>query len=273
MRVLKRWLAGKDAGRADGAGAAAASVEISEAAGVRSLHLGGDAIQSSIRLANPDALELHYTRAMMGCLLFEPAPRDMLMIGLGGGSIARFVHRRLPATRITAVEINARVVALARAQFGLPPDDERLEVVVADGADYVPARTLACDTLLSDAFDDGAAVAALCTQRFYDACYAALRDGGVFVQNFMEDEPRFTAYLERLERSFDGRVLCMPSGDRVNMIVFGLKRDTRRIAIEDLKRDAARLQRRLGLPFTTMVKDLLVTNERSAGYLKLRAAD
>ena len=66
-----------------------ASVEVSEEDGVRSLHLGGDAIQSSIRLDRPDELALDYTRTMMAFLLFQPLPREVLMIGLGGGSMAR----------------------------------------------------------------------------------------------------------------------------------------------------------------------------------------
>ena len=64
------------------------SVTIAEEDGVRSLHIGGLAIQSAMRMSAPDQLELHYTRAMMAFLLFEPRPRDILMIGLGGGSMA-----------------------------------------------------------------------------------------------------------------------------------------------------------------------------------------
>jgi spermidine synthase len=76
-----------------------ASVEVSEEDGVRSLHLGGDAIQSAIRLDRPDELALDYTRAMMAFLLFQPSPREVLMIGLGGGSMARYIHQRMPGTR------------------------------------------------------------------------------------------------------------------------------------------------------------------------------
>lgn len=250
-----------------------ASVEVSETRGVRMLHLGGDAIQSSILLEAPEALVLHYTRAMVGFLLFHPAPRDILMIGVGGGSIARFVHHRLDSIRMTAVEINPQVVTAARTYFGLPPDDERLQVVVADGAAYVPAHPMSCDVLLLDAFDDGESVGALATPSFYDACYAALRDDGVFVQNFIADEPRFSVYLKRIEASFEGRVLCMPTGDRINMMVFGFKTGTRRVAIDALKKSASRLQRRFGLPFTNMVNDLLGANERTSSYLKLTAID
>ena len=77
---------------------------VSEERGVRHLHVGGEAIQSAMRLEDPFALELDYTRCMMAFLLFHAAPRRALMIGLGGGSLAKFFHRRLPALRTRVVE-------------------------------------------------------------------------------------------------------------------------------------------------------------------------
>ncbi len=249
-------------------GRARGSVEVSDARGVRTLHLGGDAIQSAIRLSRPGELELAYTRAMMAFLLFEPAPREILMVGLGGGSIARFVHERLPETRMTVVELSAQVVAAARAFFGLPADDARLSVVVGDGARHVPAVRAGCDVLLLDAFEDGRSVRSLATRDFYDACHAALAPGGALVVNFIADEPRLGAYLARIERVFEGRVLCLPSEDRVNMIVLGLKRPVARLAIEPLRRTARALSGRFGLPFERFVRDLVAHNPASAAYLR-----
>jgi hypothetical protein len=39
-----------------------------------------------MRLKEPYALDLEYTRAMMGFLLFRREPSDIALIGLGGGS-------------------------------------------------------------------------------------------------------------------------------------------------------------------------------------------
>ena len=61
-------------------------VVVSEEEGVRYLHLGGDHIQSAMRIDAPDELELDYTRTTMAFLLFHPRPRECLMVGLGGGS-------------------------------------------------------------------------------------------------------------------------------------------------------------------------------------------
>jgi spermidine synthase len=246
----------------------AGSVEVSEARGVRTLHLGGEAIQSAMRLSAPDALELDYTQAMMASVLFTPAPRDVTMIGLGAGSLAKFVHRRFPETRVVAVEISAKVVAAARSFFDLPPEDARFEIVVADGAAFVPAHPDSADLLMVDGFEDGKVVASLCTQAFYDAAFAMMRPGGTMVANFMAEEPRFGTYLARIERAFAGRVLLLPAADKVNMIAFGIKGGPSRYAIDGLRDHARALRRRLDLPYEAFVRDLLETNARTASYLR-----
>jgi len=131
------------------------TVEVIEERGVRTLHLGTGAIQSSMRLSRPWDLELAYTRAMMAFLLFVPEPLDILMIGLGGGSLAKFIRKHRPDVRIRAVELNRQVVAAARDQFFLPPDDDCLQVRIEDGAAYVPAHRKSADVILLDGYDAG----------------------------------------------------------------------------------------------------------------------
>ncbi|MFP3747784.1 spermidine synthase, partial [Achromobacter sp. SIMBA_011] len=87
-------------------------------------------------LKDPVRLELGYTRVMMGFLLLQPAPARISMLGLGGGSLAKYCYRHLPDSAMEAVEINPQVIAL-RDVFRIPHDDARFAVVCADGADYV----------------------------------------------------------------------------------------------------------------------------------------
>ncbi len=248
------------------------SVEVSEEDGVRSLHLGGDAIQSSIRLACPDELALDYTRAMMAFLLFQPLPRDVLMIGLGGGSMARYMHQRMPGTRVTVVEINAKVLAAARSLFHFPADDARLNVEIACGADYIGRCADTADVLLVDGFDDGKQPAVLCTQAFYDAAYAALRDDGVMAVNFMAEEKKLDAYLQRIEKSFDGQVACLTAADRVNIIAFAFKRLPRQIAWAELNKRARQLKKTHDLPLDDFIAGLKKINPHTRSALRLRSA-
>lgn len=76
--------------------AADETVYVSETDGVRSLHLGSVTIQSAMRIRDPFALELTYTRGIMCFLLFRNNVKDMLTIGLGGGSVAKYVHKNCP---------------------------------------------------------------------------------------------------------------------------------------------------------------------------------
>ena len=101
----------------------APAIAVSDARGVRSLHVGGEAIQSSMKLGDPFALALDYTRCMMAFLLFHPEPRQALMIGLGGGSLAKFFFKRFRRTRVRVVELDRSNVANARAHNAQPADD------------------------------------------------------------------------------------------------------------------------------------------------------
>ena len=104
---------------------------MSEEHGVRSLHIGSSMVQSAMRLAAPNHLELIYTQCMMGFTLFHPRPKNVLMIGLGGGSLAKFVYHRMPQVQTTVIEINPQIVAMARDHFFVPADDDRLQVMIA----------------------------------------------------------------------------------------------------------------------------------------------
>ena len=93
----------------------------------QSLHFSIDEVQSRMLLQRPDALDLRYTRTMMGFLAFLPAPDAIAIVGLGGGSLVNFCHRHLPRARIDVAEINPHVIAL-RTAFRVPPDSRRLRV-------------------------------------------------------------------------------------------------------------------------------------------------
>src|SRR6188474_2751693 len=138
-------------------------VVVSESGGLRSLHVGGVAVQSAMRLDDPYALALDYTRCMMAFLLFHPEPREALMIGLGGGSLAKFFHKFLKKTSIRVVELDERVVVAAREHFALP---RAIEVQIGDGAEALEPEC--CDTLVVDAFEDELHVPRLASQAFYD---------------------------------------------------------------------------------------------------------
>ena len=241
------------------------AIAVSDSRGVRTLHVGGEAIQSAMRIGDPYALALDYTRCMMAFLLFHPEPREALMIGLGGGSLPKFFHRNLRKTNVRAVELDPRVVVAARQHFALPPDDARLRVEVGDGIEALSPEC--CDVLVVDAFEDELHVPALASQDFYDAAFIALRDPGIMVVNFMNDDPRFDQTLQRLERAFGGAVLALPALYDPNIIVFALRGPPPGVAWLELRRRAQALEQELGIPFTRYIPRFKSMNHSTAQEL------
>ncbi|MHB1249777.1 MAG: spermine/spermidine synthase domain-containing protein [Polaromonas sp.] len=188
----------------------------------KSLHFTLGELQSRMLTSQPWQLALDYTRTMMGFLLFNPAPRHIGMIGLGGGSLAKFCYRQLPASRMTVLEINPYVIALRR-EFQVPDDGARFQVVAADAALYLQTETPALDVLLVDGFDHEGQSAALCTQRFYDDCLAALTANGVLVVNLHYNHPDYPLWLDRIGRSFNGNAVEALCREKSNGIVFASK--------------------------------------------------
>jgi spermidine synthase len=174
----------------------------------KALHFSICETQSRMQYQDPSALALEYTRTMMGFLLFNPEPHDITMIGLGGGSLAKFCYRYLPRARIHVVEINPHVLAL-RDEFQVPPDDERFSVIRDDGAQYVRDRPSRCDVLLVDGFDSQGLPARLCSQRFYNDCHETLQPGGIMVANLHCDHRHYDALVDRIRSSFEGSVLVV----------------------------------------------------------------
>jgi len=241
------------------------ALTVSEERGVSHLHVGGEAIQSAMRLEDPYALELDYTRCMMAFLLFHPQPRRALMIGLGGGSLAKFFHRRLAGLRTHVVEYDERVIATARALFHVPDDDARLRIEHGDGVDALAPEC--CDLLVVDGFEDEATPSALVSQAFFDAAWCALEEPGAFVMNVMDDDRHFDRPLQRLERAFGGAVLAFQSLRDPNVVVLGLKGAPAAVEWTVLRARADALEGKYGLPFARMVERMRTMNRWTTDVL------
>lgn len=189
----------------------------------RTLEFTPGDIQSAMRLSRPHALVLSYARAMMCFPLFVPHPGHILMVGLGGGSMAKFCRRRFPACRITVLELRADVIAL-REQFLVPPDDERLRVIHADAAEWMAAAARAggaiADVIVVDGFDAAGLPPALSSRPFYEDCRRLLRPDGVLVANVFSYDPRRADVLDALDRAFDDRTCRFDKVAGNNHILF-----------------------------------------------------
>jgi spermidine synthase len=192
--------------------------------GMLALHFDALCLQSEMSIDDPDALVFSYTRAMMSFLLFEPAPKHIAMVGLGGGSLAKYCYRYLPQSQITVVEIDPDVIAL-RNEFAIPADDARFKIELGDGAEFVQMHHQAFDVLLLDGFDAAGLPDELSSQSFYDDCFSTLSDAGILVANLWSSNGRFEIFVARIQTSFAGRVVVVSADDSPNKIVLAFKNE------------------------------------------------
>lgn len=172
--------------------------------------------QSRMRVDAPDELVVDYTRTMLGALLWQPSPRRIGMVGLGGGSQAKFCLRHLPDARIEAFEIDARVLAM-RHDFHVP-DDDRLQLVHGDAAQLMPQRRGEYDLLLIDGYDTTGIPAVLSTQSFIDDCRDALAVDGVLATNLLSAD--HAEHFARLQMAFGHNVLLVDEPRQSNRVGF-----------------------------------------------------
>lgn len=190
--------------------------------GELSLHFGFPTIQSRMLKAEPERLVLDYTRTMMGFLLLQPNPQRIAMIGLGGGSLAKYCRLKLPDSDFTAVELSPEVIAL-RHQFGVPDDSDRFRVLCTDGAEFVRREFDALDVLMVDGFNSNGQPPQLCSAEFYENCQGALRAGGILVVNLCADDTGYGRYVARISAAFDERAVVVEADEGDNKIVFAGK--------------------------------------------------
>jgi spermidine synthase len=206
-----------------------------------------DSVQSTMRLDDPDALTCEYTRRMMAFLLFVPEPREILMIGLGGGSLAKFCYRHLPSAKFTAIEIDADVIAL-RDEFFVPFDDARFRVVHDDGARYFAKSPALVDVILVDAFDHTGVSPTLATSDFYRLAASRLSREGVFVMNLSGEPSRYDVHVQRIYDAFGERTALVQVASGDNELLFAYKSDVD-LSTHEAQTRAAELQQRLSLDF------------------------
>jgi spermidine synthase len=229
----------------------------------RFLHFDFDAVQSAMDLVRPERLCLAYTRKMMAFLLFNRLPKRVLLLGLGGGSLARFCYRHLPNSSVTAVELNEHVLSL-RNEFQVPADDARFRVLHTDGAAYVAGLPACKDVILADACDRSGIAPQMDDLEFYRNALRCLAPGGVFVANICGSPDSRNAHLLRIRQVFGERWLTLPVRPDGSIVLFAFKDERPAAPFTDLATIAPDLKREFGLDFPNYVRRMARAWQRRA---------
>jgi spermidine synthase len=173
--------------------------------------------QSAMVLGRPFRTRFRYTDYLQLGLAYEPAARDVLFVGLGGGSAPKGFWRVAPRLRVQVAELDSVVVDVARRYFALPRSP-RLRVDVEDGRRYLDRHDERWDLVVIDAFYADSIPFHLTTREFLELVRRRLRPGGVVVVNLVGalsgPDSRLFRSLVRTYRSAFPTVLVHPVKER-----------------------------------------------------------
>lgn len=241
-------------------------IEVVDIGDMRSMHFGTYPRQSSMSIQQPHQLTLSYTRSMMACLLFNPLPKHILVIGLGGGSLVKFLLHHYPDTQITVIEYRRDVIDIAQRFFGVPEHDERLIICHGDGYQLVSEMFYRgeqqFDLLLVDAYDHEGMAQSIGAQVFFDACAGVLSPRGLMSINLWgSDRPSFNLTMQRINQSFDDQSLLLPVADKGNVIALALKQVVNPTKLKKLRPLAEQLEDNLQVSLPQSLQQLIRQNQ------------
>jgi spermidine synthase len=228
---------------------------IAEDGTTRALHFCWTYTQSRMRIDEPVGLQMFYTRAMMSFLLFHTHPRALLLLGLGGGSLAKYCHLHLPEARIVVVESNADVLAL-RSEFAVPQDDDRFHVVEGDAGAFVAACRDQYDVVLMDAFDRRGLAPGLGTREFYEELRSRLRPDGILVANVAGMRAERCDHIEGMKLVWGDNMLVLPVEEDDNDVVFAFHDPTFEPRWRWIQNQAEAMRRRYGIELPAFARQL-----------------
>lgn len=213
---------------------------------------GAEVGESRMNLKAPHQLIVPYTQFMFASYLYKPRPQRVLMVGLGGGSMVRFVQHHEPEVKLDVVEIDPEVVRLAAEYFGAR-SSKNVNVITADGAEYLRKTPHTYDVIYMDAFlkpstgtDTVGVPRHLKTAEFYQQAKQKVARDGVMMFN-VNVHPRMTEDLRALKAAFPHVHLFRSS--RHNLVAAGIRADAP-IAPKTLRKNASDSDRRLKANFS-----------------------
>jgi len=177
---------------------------------------GTDAIQSEMNLSAPEELMLSYSRHIMTAL---PVPKNLkriLIVGLGGACMQRYLYKLLPEATIETAELDPEIRKIAAEYFFFKEDDRQI-VHLGDGRKFIEASKDKYDLIFLDAFGAASIPYPLTTQEFFKAVGDRLADEGVACANLWDREAGFNNIIKTYSTVFPELYLvkCAFSGNSI----------------------------------------------------------
>lgn len=176
--------------------------------------------QSCMYKNDPDKLVFNYTKLTFASLLVTDNPKNVLIIGLGGGTLSNVIHELYPAANIHNIEIDPAVLKVARDYFNFIETDN-VTSSVQDGRIFIKRAAIKkqkYDWIILDAFNGDYIPEHLLTKEFFEEVKSVLADGGVIAANTFSSSKLY-AHESATYHSVFGDFINVSRPNRSNRII------------------------------------------------------
>lgn len=133
--------------------------------------------------SDPNTLESKYTKFFPLGLILKENITKVLFIGGGGFSGPKYFLQNYPNIAVDVVEIDPKVVEVAKEYFFLDESNPKLNIYVQDAREFLNKYTGSYDMIVLDAFSKSYVPFHLMTVEFYKLLSDKLSNGGVVISN------------------------------------------------------------------------------------------
>lgn len=195
--------------------------EVWENCGLLELKFKTPGVETRLDLRRPYEIHLPYLKAMLISTYFNPKPSNILLLGLGGGSLVHYFKHYHPNTKITVIEHSKDIVSCAYNFFGLKAHKGSFDVFIENAFHYIKNVNIKYDVIFVDIFSLDKSPPYSFTD-FYSYCRSALTDNGTISINHTFTKQRWIQdILTSSSHVFGGRVVSIPIKDNLNLVTIG----------------------------------------------------
>jgi spermidine synthase len=243
-------------------------LSINTSANTLELRSNSNTLQSVINIDYPEKLALKNLEYLMAILLFMPAPKRILLLGTGGGSLVHFLRHHYPDSHLTSVDIDGELLNLMHEKMHLPKADDHLTYVIDDAAHYLQHCNQTFDLILVDIFIGDQSPNWLLNADNMQCLYSLLSaSAGVAYNLLIEDESEFVQYYRDLREVFSKQTLCIPVAGYDNTIAYGFRYQAEEQDMSSYMQQALNLGETHDINYMEILSTIYATNPSGAGVI------
>jgi spermidine synthase len=208
-------------------------ITVEDKGGYRMLRFNGS-METRLLIANPLLGHFEYTDYFQMPLLWNPKPKRVLVMGLGGGSTQRAFQHYFPTVHVDTVELDPTVAKVAKEWFGVK-ENKTHKIHISDGRGYLRRnKERKYDAIMMDAYSSntyGSFIPYhLATKEFFQLAAEDLTVNGVLAYNvigtYNEWRADIVGSMYRTMKTVFPHVYHFPAADSRNIVLVGVKAKT-----------------------------------------------